>query len=137
MKKLLANLLISKVIYGIILVINLCLPLTGQIMDFDLFQIIIVLIWTYGVLSHHGYFKTQVSDESEGTIKYEPNTPILQIILLRFLEFVYLWFTQLDVVNWKIFAGLVLADTVYVGFLLMDKATYVFEMDTEEDDGTD
>lgn len=135
MKKLKVNLVISKGIFIIILVCNLVLPLTGNIMQLNLFQSILCIIWVYGLLSHLGYFKTQVSDGSDGVIRYEPNTPIVQVGLLRLAEFIYYFLIRKSVINWTIFIGLIVGDVIYIMFLLLDKANYVFEM--EDEDGLD
>lgn len=134
MKKLKVNLVLSKVIFIILLICNLALPLTGKVMQLNLFQLILCGIWAYGLLSHLGYFKTQVSDGSDGIIRYEPNTPIIPIGLLRIAEFLFYFLIRKDIINWSIFLGLLIGDLVYLMFLLLDKANYVFEMEDEDGD---
>lgn len=135
MKKLKFNLTLSKVIFTIILICNLVLPLTGKIMQINVLQFVACGIWAYGLLSHLGYFKTQVSDGSDGIIRYEPNTPIIQISMVRLMEFLYYFLINTGIVNWTVFAVLVVLDVSYIIFLLLDKANYVFEM--EEENGID
>lgn len=134
MKKLLFNLHVSKGIFAVLVFINLVLPLySGQIMKFNLFQLIIVLVWSYGLLSHLGFFKTQVSDGTEGKILYEPNTPIVQIGILRLIELIYFLALKREVFNWKVFILLIVWDVFYIIFLLLDKSRYVFEMEEEDE----
>lgn len=135
MKKLLFNLKLSKCIFAVIVIINLILPIyNNQIMKFNVFQLVAIGIWGYGLLSHLGYFKTQVFDGSEGKIMYEPNTPIVKIGFLRIVELIYFLVLKRDVFNWKVFLILLACDVFYIVFLIMDKSRYVFEMEENEDE---
>lgn len=133
MRKLLSNLKISKIIYAVILFCNLVLPLQGEFMKLDVLQLIAVIIWTYALLSQLGYFRTQISDGSDGVIRFEPNTPIIQICLLRAIQFGYLFMIKKEIVNWKVFIIVFVLDMFYLVFLLFDKSRYVFEMEGEDE----
>lgn len=129
MKKLLINLTISKGLCFIVVLCNLVFPLyQGQYFKFIPLQIILIVFWLYGLACHLGYFKVQTSLE-DGKRIYEPSIPIIQIAACRIIETTYFWFAKKGVVDWKIFIILVGMDVIYIIFILLDKATYYYEVD--------
>jgi hypothetical protein len=87
--------------------------------------------WVYGLLSHLGYFKRQVSADEDGKIKYEVSVPIVQIGLIRMAQAGYYLLRKLSV-NWVVFIILIALDVIYVAFILLDKANYYYESELED-----
>lgn len=128
MKRLLINLWISRVLCCILCVINLIVPMYPESkVNVSIFQFLLIGFWIYGLLSHLGYFKKQVSfDTDEELITYETSIPIIQVGLLRIVQFGYYYIAHVDY-NLKVFVVFVIADIIYTVFLLLDKAGYVYE----------
>ena len=128
MKKLLFNLKISKLIYTIILFCNIVLPWKrGIYVQLNIFNCIVITFWTYGVLSHLGYFLKPVSDDENGKVVYETNIPIVQVGFTRIAQVAYFFVFRRDIVDWRVIAGLIVLDVFYVIFMLLDKSGYYYE----------
>ena len=53
---------IATVIYFVIVLVNLILPvLSGSVLNFNLFTVVMLIIWTVAELSSRGYIKKVVS----------------------------------------------------------------------------
>lgn len=134
MKELTNNLVISKILYAVIVVANLFLPLySNSIINLNVCQILIIFIWLYGILCHHGYFKHQVSKNEDGKIKYEWNIPIVPIGFTRIAQVAYYIIRKVEF-SIPMFAILVILDVVYIAFLAMDNYSYYYESESEVDE---
>lgn len=131
MKKLVFNLKVSKIIYFLIVLLNLFLPLyPGKIVNANVFQFAIMVIWLYGILCQHGYFKRQVSRNEDGKIRYEWNIPIVPIGLTRIAQIAYYLIREVNF-SIPIFVAFVVIDVLYVAFMLMDNYTYYYESEID------
>jgi len=128
MGKLFFNLRLSKIFFLVIFVCNIALPWEkGVILKINVFHIIVVLSWLYGVMSQHGYFLKQVSVDEDGITKYEFDIPIIQVGATRVAEIVYFLLFKRGIVDWRVIAGLVVSDLLFIGFMLLDKMSYYYE----------
>lgn len=112
-----ANTLIMKIFYVIIVIVNMALPYYKDWhWTFSIFQFAIVIIWFFGLLGGLGYFNQ--------------TTPILPLGISRIIQVgVYLLF-KFKQINWAVIGVFILLDIIYLVFLLFDKANYYYE--TEE-----
>lgn len=112
-----ANTLIMKIFYVIIVIVNMALPYYKDWhWTFSIFQFAIVIIWFFGLLGGLGYFNQ--------------TTPILPLGISRIIQVgVYLLF-KFKQINWAVIGVFILLDVIYLVFLLFDKANYYYE--TEE-----
>lgn len=127
MKKLLFNLKISKIFYLVIFICNVVFPLKGKVLNISFFNLVIIILWTYALLSHLGYFLKQVSENEDGVIEYENSIPMVKLAVVRIAEAGYYALFRRDIINWRIYVILVGIDIIYVVFLLFDKGNYYYE----------
>ena len=124
----------SKIIYTIVVLFNLFVPLFDAKLgvNVNVFQIAVIVIWTYGMLCSLGYFKKVVS-KSNGVCKYEISIPIVPLGIVRILEGMFYAFLSEVVINWKMFIACIAVDVIYLLLILMDKSNYYY-MSVEEED---
>lgn len=127
MKKLLFNLKVSRIFYLVIFVCNIVLPLQGEIFKVSIFNVVMIILWTYTLFSHLGYFLKQVSENEDGEVEYENCIPIVKLGIVRIAEAGYFAMFKKGIVDWRIYAVLIGIDIVYIAFLLFDKANYYYE----------
>lgn len=133
-KAVLFNLWVSKAFYTIIVILNILLSTTRGKLIFrpTIFSFVAILIWTYGMLAHMGYFKYEVGRSEDGNIQYESKIPIVQIGVLRIMQVGY-GLLKLKTTNWVPITILIVCDAIYIIFLLMDKGRYYYESECEEE----
>ena len=111
---------------------------TGGMFRISPFNVIMVVVAIYGLLSALGYFKVIISsDEVTGQIKYEANVPLTAVFILRALQLgVLLIFMGKVDVSFLNFGILIVVDFVYYVFLLIFKGQfyYVSELIAESED---
>lgn len=121
-RSILFNLKIMKIGYAILVIVNLTLPLvTTRVLQFSIFQILVIAFWSWGMLSGLGYFKQ--------------STPIIQIGFLRIVEAGYYLLFNRSGVNWVVFGILLFFDIAYLTFLLVDKANYKYVYEEVDNSG--
>lgn len=124
---------IAFVLYIFIVLLNLFINITGTgRINHDLFTILIIAVWTYGILCSNGYFKRTASKAPNGVITYTTNIPIVQIGFIRVFEFLWFVFLSKKEFNLKYFFVCVAFDLLLVILLLIDKSSYYYES-VEED----
>lgn len=119
-KNIMANTNIMKITYVVISLVNMLLPFYKDWhWRFSIFQLVIVIIWFFGLLGGLGYFGQA--------------TPILPIGIVRIVQIGAYMLFRLREVNWYVIGVYVILDIIFLAFLLFDKATYVYEIVEEED----
>lgn len=114
----LLNTFIMKVLYVILLLVNLFLPtIKNTYFHFSILQIVVIIMWLFGLLGGLGYFNQY--------------TPILSIGIIRIIEIGYALLFKFKVTNWIAIGVFILIDIIFTVFLLLDKASYAYV--TEED----
>lgn len=114
----LLNTFIMKVLYVILLLVNLFLPtIKNTYFHFSILQIVVIITWFFGLLGGLGYFNQY--------------TPILPIGIIRIVEIGYALLFKFKVTNWIAIGVFILIDIIFIAFLLLDKASYAYV--TEED----
>ena len=130
--KLMVNLRISTFLCIAIIVCNLFLPLySNKVVNVNLFEFIIIGLWIFGTISHHGYFLQQTSHNEDGVITYESRLPIVQIGLVRIFQIIYYLIRKVKI-SWVVLLILIALDVIYIAFILLDKSNYYYE--TKEED---
>lgn len=133
MKRLLTNLTISKVFCCMIVLGNLFLPLyPGKYLNTNLFQFAVIAMWIFGLLSHLGYVKRQVSASEDGIVEYETIIPIVPLGFTRIAQCIY-YVIRKPKISWVMLIILIGLDALYVAFLLWDKSNYYYESEMKED----
>ena len=114
----LLNTFIMKVLYVILLLVNLFLPtIKNTYFHFSILQSVVIIMWLFGLLGGLGYFNQY--------------TPILPIGIIRIIEIGYALLFKFKVTNWIAIGVFILIDIIFTVFLLLDKASYAYV--TEED----
>lgn len=124
--------ILSKIIYIILVVLNIVLPtLQSDRFGFGFWQVAVTIIWTYGILSSMGYFKKIVSQDEDGKIEYMTSVPFLQVGIARVLQLLYsMWRLRSEFIL-KNYIILVAFDVALAVVLLLDKSTYCYESTVE------
>lgn len=118
----LANTLIMKIMYVLLLIVNMLLPYhKGWNWTFSIFQFAIVVIWFFGLLGGLGYFNQA--------------TPILPLGITRIVQLGSYCLFKFHKINWGIIGIFILMDVIFLLFLLFDKANYKYEIIEVEKDG--
>lgn len=116
------NIVIMKILYVIILIVNLGIPYyKNWSWHFSIFQVLIVIFWFFGLLGGLGYFGQA--------------TPIVQIGIIRIVQCGSYLLFKIRVVNWVMIGIFILLDIVFLLFLLFDKANYSYEVVEGDNDG--
>lgn len=116
----------SVVLFIVTLICNIVLPVFGRFLHPDVFNIVIEVCWTYGMLSSLGYFKKPVLKEGK-RVEYETTIPVVPIGMIRVIQLVYHLFLKKSSLSVGLFIALVVIDVIYVFILLLDKSSYYYE----------
>lgn len=112
-KNLMFNVIVMKIIYCIIIFVNLLVPIRRNVyFIISPLQVIIVIVWLFGLLGGMGFF--------------DQRTPVLPIGLLRFIEILDYGVLRTNYMNWWAFAIFVVLDMIFTTFLFFDKANYSY-----------
>lgn len=115
------NTFVMKVLYCIIVVVNLALPFyKNWEWHFSILQLVAVIIWFFGLLGGLGYFNQA--------------TPILQIGILRIFQLGAYFLFKRAIINWVIIIVFLALDVFFLLFLLFDKSNYYYEIVEVEED---
>lgn len=107
------NLKVAVIFYVVLVVVNLAAPVSGAgWFRPSPFSIAALVVEFFCVLAQRGYLKQRI--------------PFAQLFVCRFLQGIFYAVAKLNVCNWGIFAGLVVADVFFVAFLLMDASSYYY-----------
>lgn len=118
---------IATVWYAAIVILNLVVPvLNGTFLNFNLFSVIILIIWTVAILSAHGIIKRLVSTLDD-KIVYDTVLPIFLPTLVRLGELAWMYFRHKQSFNKTVFLIEIAADIVFIIILLLDKSRYYYE----------
>ena len=118
-RNLMFNIKVMKILYLVIVCLNIFLPIkAGMIFYLSIPQIIICFIWLFGLLNGMGYFSQHL--------------PILPIGITRFIEILYYGVLR-GSMNWWAFAIQVMVDIIYFTFLVFDKSNYTYEREVTQD----
>lgn len=127
-------LLFSKILILVEIFANLVLSVnTEKKLGLGIFSVLIVIFWLYGFLGSLGYLKKTVSEDEDGVIVFDTPIPIIQIGILRILQFGYFMWRKRTVFNYRVFIVLIAIDVVYLIALLLDKGSYYYMSISEED----
>lgn len=119
-RNLMVNITIMKILYVLTLFINLLIPIKRSTFFYvSLFQIIIVIIWFFGLLGGMGFF--------------DQRTPILPIGVVRLIEIIYYGVIRTGFINWIALGIYIIFDIIYIAFLFFDKANYEYKSEVFED----
>lgn len=122
----------ATVWYFILIALNLIVPvLDNSRLNFNVFSIIMVVIWTITILSAHGFIK-RVASTSDESIIYDTILPIMPVTVIRIIEFGWMFFRHRDTFNKKVFLIEILFDIAFIVILLLDKSNYYYEAVEEE-----
>lgn len=112
-KNLMFNVTVMKVLYVIIVFVNIFISQKkGVFFSLNIFQIILCVAWFFGLLGGLGYFGQKL--------------PIIPLGIIRVLEALYYGLLR-GKLNWWVFAIQVMLDIIYFTFLLFDKSNYAYE----------
>lgn len=126
---------IITVLYLIAIAVNIALPVYSEsFMNTVIFTPFIIIFWTYGFICSRGYFKKIVSKGVDGRIQYTTRTPIVQVGMLRIIEFVWLVLQKKHGVNFRNLLIQVVLDVLLLAIMLIDKSAYYYESRMEEDE---
>lgn len=116
------NTFVMKVLYCILLIVNMALPFyKNWVWHFSIIQLIIVVIWFFGLLGGLGYFNQ--------------STPILQIGIVRIFQLGAYFLFKRAMINWIVILVYLALDLFFLLFLLFDKANYYYEIvEVDEDE---
>lgn len=115
------NTYVMKVGYVALVILNIGLPcIDGTHSRLWLMQISACVVWVFGLLGGLGYFNQLV--------------PILQIGIVRIIECLYLLLFKYKVTIWWAVGIYILADVIYLVYLLIDKSNYEYVIEESEDD---
>lgn len=114
------NVRVMKIAYVMIALFNLCAPIYTTGYKFSLFQVVIPIIWFYGLLNGIGYFNQEV--------------PILGIGLVRIFEGLFYYVVARGSFNWVLFIVFIVMDSLYSLFMYLDRNSYYYITEEEEGD---
>lgn len=118
-KNLMVNITIMKVLYVVTLFINLLVPVKrNTIFYVSVFQIVVVIVWFFGLLGGMGFF--------------DQRTPILPIGIIRFIEIIYYGVIRAGFISWISIGVYIIFDIIFVAFLFFDKANYEYVTEVSE-----
>lgn len=128
---------IATVIYFVIVLVNLILPvLSDSVLNFNLFTVVMLIIWTVAELSSRGYIKKVVSTVDD-KIVYDTVLPVVFPTIVRLAEFGWFFLRHRSEFRIGVFCADVALDIVFVGILLLDKSHYYYEAVESEDSQND
>lgn len=137
-KSILFKLNVAKVLYVIVAIVNLAMPLYNDLKwTFSIFQLIVCVIWLFGMLAAIGIFCTNTHEIKGDVVIYEQNTSpvIIALGICRIIEAFYYYVFHQDEINWIAYGILIFIDLFYLIFILIDKANYEYArqlVDTDE-----
>ena len=112
-KNLMFNVTVMKVLYVIIVFVNIFVSQKkGVLISLNLLQIALCFAWFFGLLGGLGYFGQRL--------------PIIPLGIIRLLEVLYYGVLR-SRMNWWVFVIQVMLDIIYFTFLLFDKSNYAYE----------
>lgn len=122
-KSIMFNVHVMKVAFVVITILNLALPIYKTGYKFSIFQCIVPIIWFYGLLNGIGYFKQEV--------------PVLGIGILRIFEGLFYFIIARSKFNWGMFLIFIIMDILYAFFFYLDRNSYYYIDEVEEDNSYD
>lgn len=109
------------------LILNILFPIyEDTFWNHHALQFIIEFFWVYALLCNKGFFKKRIGERENGIIEYSVSVPIVQICVVRILEFLSFIFSHSRKVLWSHYFVLILADIVYIALQLVDKMNYYY-----------
>lgn len=121
-RNLMLNVTLMKIFYVCLVLVNILLPVQrNTFFSTNLLQIIVVIVWFFGLLGGMGYF--------------DQMTPVLPIGIVRFVELIYYGFLKEGYLNWIAFVIYVGLDIIYMTFLFFDKAGYEYKKEEDISNG--
>lgn len=118
-----------EVLTGITIIVNIIM---SGIMGF--MNYFAIVVWIYGGLSYLGYIK-KVASKEEGRIVYTTSIPIIQIVVVRVVQFLLGKFLNVGMQTEVLFPFFICCflDIVLIIFGVMDTGSYYYESVIEQD----
>lgn len=126
--------LLSRIVFIVAVIANFCLPVVeNKTIGTNVWNVIVLGLWSYALLSSLGYFKTVVSSDEDGCTVYTTAVPIVKVGIVRIVEFFWYYFSRKQNISYRDFITLVVIDVIYMLLLLVDKSSYYY-VSMEEDE---
>lgn len=115
----------------VVIAINWLLPSNNAGWRFNVFNVVITLVWIFGILVASGYFCRNTFEEDDDLIIYEQNTTplIVAVFLARICEIGFNYVFAKNSFNWKTLVITVVIDIIYLAIILMDKSNYGYALE--------
>lgn len=131
MTKLTTTMMISKVLFGLLAVVNVSLMFCGE--KWVWLNLLVIADWFTAALSSAGYMKRFVN-KIDGNSIYEIRVPVISIGVLRMVQALLTLFFDGWTMSAPLFILAVIVDVIYAAFLMLDNSHYYFELGDEEDE---
>lgn len=119
---------IARVLLFPIAFLNLFAPVfSAPSMIKTFIHFLVLVFWFKGLAGLLGYCKKVVAREENGRIRYEITVPVLQVFVLRIIEFFYGALRSSFSINIVWFLSCLALDVVYLLVLLFAKSNYYYE----------
>ncbi|MEY8333066.1 hypothetical protein AALB53_08180 [Lachnospiraceae bacterium 47-T17] len=130
---------VIRAFYIFVLLGNLIFSIySDKLFQPGIFAVSIIMIWTYGLLCAHGFFRKVVSEEDEnGQIRYETNIPYTPVSVVRIVELAYSFIGALETTNFKALLILIGLDVMFTVILLAYKSSYYYISELYVEEGED
>lgn len=127
-KSILFKTYVIKAFFIIVFILNIAMPIYKDFQwKFNIFQLLICIVWCFGLAGGLGYLVTEVSEVTDDMRTYTQITPIIPIFIVRFAQAFAYGLIFRDRLNWYMMGTLYLLDFTYLAILLIDKANYGYK----------
>ncbi len=128
-------LIMSGAVFFLIIIANVFLPLLqGKHSGVCVANLVVLMFWIYTFLGNVGIVKHIVAQDEDGNIEYDTTVPVIQVTVVRLVEFGYFMLLKRINFEYKHFIALIVLDALYVLFSYIYKGGYYYESRAEEDE---
>ena len=125
---------LAQVTFAVVMMFNTFLPILKHArIGLCLFNAAVMILWVYGMLNAHGVIKKIAAQDEDGNITYDTTVPLVQVAVVRVIEFAYFIWRKRQLLIYRNFIVLIVLDVLLVLFLLLDKGSYCYESCKEEE----